>query len=332
MQKQRLLAIDALRVLAISGVILIHTTTRVLERTSYNLNIYSWTLFLNQIVRFSVPLFFLISGFVLELTYSGKFDLIQYIKKRLSKIFIPYIFWSLIYYYFVYSNNGDGLAHVLFTGNASYQLYFIPALLIFYILFPIVHKLLPIIARPVILIAITLLEFRVLHLDYFVKNLQFTDSIRIAILGFFFFVIGAGASQYKETLLSFAKKWQILLGLLFAYFAYYIFNEGQSQYQLTYNINAFYSSWRPSTLIYTIIGFPLLLVLFEKINLDKLSKLSFLVFFIHVVVLEFVWKYIGSFTTPSFYFEVLFFALVAGISFTIAKVLHKIPHISKVTG
>jgi len=47
-------------------------------------------IFLNQIARFAVPMFFMISGFVLELNYDGNTGFWQYLKKRFSRIFIPY--------------------------------------------------------------------------------------------------------------------------------------------------------------------------------------------------------------------------------------------------
>jgi surface polysaccharide O-acyltransferase-like enzyme len=67
--KERIKSIDSLRGLSILAVLLIHTTTRTLEASNFNIVGFSWTLFLNQIARFAVPLFFLISGLVLEISY-----------------------------------------------------------------------------------------------------------------------------------------------------------------------------------------------------------------------------------------------------------------------
>jgi surface polysaccharide O-acyltransferase-like enzyme len=129
--KERIRSIDCIRGIAILAVLLIHTTTRTLEASSFNITGFSFTLFLNQISRFAVPLFFVISGFVLEIFNNNDMNYWTFVKRRFSKIFIPYAFWSLIYYFFVYNNNHDSLLKVFLTGNASYQLYFIPALLVF---------------------------------------------------------------------------------------------------------------------------------------------------------------------------------------------------------
>ncbi|MDZ7587084.1 MAG: acyltransferase family protein [Patescibacteria group bacterium] len=96
-------AIDAMRLLAILAVVLVHTTTRTLQVTGYDLNVTWWPLLLNQITRFAVPMFFLISGFVLELNYDHHPYYLSFLKKRLSRILVPYLFWSLIYYFFVYT-------------------------------------------------------------------------------------------------------------------------------------------------------------------------------------------------------------------------------------
>ena len=69
-----------MRAIAILAVILIHTTTRTLEATHYNLTSYPWTLLLNQVSRFAVPLFFLISGFVLELSSVNDINYLEFLK------------------------------------------------------------------------------------------------------------------------------------------------------------------------------------------------------------------------------------------------------------
>ena len=131
--KPRLNSIDSLRTISILAVIAIHTTTKTLEAAAYNLSLFPFSIFLNQITRFAVPLFFVISGFVLEFNHMEKINTFEYFKKRFGRIAVPYVFWSLIYYFFVYSKNSNNLLQVLLKGNASYQLYFIPALCVFYL-------------------------------------------------------------------------------------------------------------------------------------------------------------------------------------------------------
>lgn len=150
--------IDLLRVISIFAVILIHTTTKTIQTTGGDLRLVPWTLFLNQSARFAVPLFFLISGFVLELSSQGDLNYWTYLKKRLSRIFIPYLVWSTVYYFFVYRDNSLSFPSVLLSGAAAYQLYFIPALLVFYLIFPLLHRYYRFLSNVLVLIILGILE------------------------------------------------------------------------------------------------------------------------------------------------------------------------------
>src|SRR5260221_2843056 len=130
--------IDVLRVVSILAVVLIHTTTRHLELTHFDVTHYSFTLLLNQISRFAVPLFFLVSGFVLELNYSP-IGFFKYFKKRINKILIPYLLWSFIYYYFIYTNHTVKFFQELLNVSSSYQLTFVPTFFILYLIFSLVY-------------------------------------------------------------------------------------------------------------------------------------------------------------------------------------------------
>src|SRR5258706_1378582 len=171
--------IDMLKVIAILAVICIHTTTRTLEASSFDLQKVPLTLFFNQASRFGVPLFFMLSGFVLELNYPYHISYLSYLKKRLSKIFIPYVFWSAIYFYLVYREHTENFLIALISGNASYQLYFIPSLLIFYIIFPIIHTHYKIITRTSIIITLGILQVCLLYYDYYVHYLPFFYPLSI---------------------------------------------------------------------------------------------------------------------------------------------------------
>jgi len=333
----RIRAIDALRTVSIAAVLLIHTTTKVLEITHYDLITHSFTLLLNQLARFAVPLFILISGFVLELNYDYHASYWAYLKKRVSRILIPYLFWSLIYYFLIYTQNHDNLVSVLLTGSASYQLYFIPTLCIFYLLFPLLHKAYKFIARIPVLALLGITQILLMNQDYFVKQYSFPDPVRIFILSYFFFITGMVAGKNKDKIIETVGKIKYALIILIPYLIYYIFEEGKTRYFKTYSIEAFYSQWRPSVLIYTLVLGAILFYAFDKSRLrfqivEWLSKLSFLVFFIHVIILEQIWKYLGRNLFNPVIFDLVFFILVMVASFGVAYLIHKIPYLSKITG
>jgi len=343
--KQYVKSIDSLRTFTILAVLLIHTTTRTLEVAKFDLVNFPFTIFLNQIARFAVPLFFIISGFVLETNYGQQSGYFNFIKKRFSKIFIPYIFWSGIYYFFVYSQNHENFFQVILKGNASYQLYFIPTLCIFYLMFPFIHKMYKVVSNKFFLLFILLTQTWLLYRDYFVKEFKFADPIHIAILAYFLFIIGIIAARNKEAINSFVHKWKYLLLIVTFGTGIYVFNEGLTRFLSTGNYLSYYSQWRPSTLIYTLLIGLIFFYLFEKNRLqfslvEKLSRLSFLVFLIHVIILETIWSLFGKSlfilmsgnVAGKILFDPLFFGTVTFTSFFIAFILHKIPRLYRIIG
>ena len=335
-EKVNIFAIDALRVISILAVVLIHTTTRVLEVTGYNLNSFQFTLFFNQVARFAVPMFFLISGFVLELHYHLNESFIHFLKKRFSKVFLPFLFWSLIYYFFVYTKHDKNFINALLAGEASYQLYFIPSLLIFYIIFPVLRRLYKFLANPLIFMIIAAVEFYLLYQDYYIKHFDYFFPLVIFSFNFFIFVTGMIVSKNQQKVTMFLNKFRYLLPPAVIFLAYYIFNEGKTLYLKTYDIGKFYSQWRPDVLIYTLLVSALFYIFFVRTDFEhnfvkKLSKLSFFVYFVHVLVLEIFWRLFSGFMNAPF-FGVFLFIGVSVASFTLASIVHKIPKANKILG
>jgi probable poly-beta-1,6-N-acetyl-D-glucosamine export protein len=327
--------IDLLRFICILAVISIHVTTRLIEASAFVLQKVPLELFFNQISRFAVPLFFLISGFVLELNYSFHPNYFSYLKKRVNRLFIPYIVWSAIYYYFLYTKHTRSFLSSLVDGSASYQLYFIPSLLLLYIFFPLIHKFYNFIANKWMFIFLGILQLMLLYQDYYISPLLITYPIKIVLLNYYVFILGIIASRNMDFLMGLVNKFKVSLIILTIFLGGYIFLEGRTFYLATHNYLYFYSQWRVSVFLYTLLFGGLSYYFLSKVNLNesvvkKLSGLSFFVFFIHVIVLEYVWKYIGIYV-GQLWFGLTFFLLVSGLSFSLAYLAHKIPLLSKVT-
>lgn len=334
-KKVNIYAIDAMRAVAIFAVVLIHTTSRTLEFFQYDLNGHLITLFLNQISRFAVPLFFLISGFVLELNHHANINYWAYFKKRASRIVIPYLFWSAIYYLLIYRSDPDNFIKAILTGSASYQLYFIPALIIFYLAFPLLHKIYTFIANKWILITLGIIQVAILYQDYSVHHVSINFPTAVALFNFYVFFLGMVAAVNNQKLLPLFGRYKYYLVGAVLLLACYIFWQGRSFYYQTYNIGAFYSQWRPSVLFYTLVLAAIGFYFFEKTHFAEsffkvASKLSFFIFFAHVAILEEVWKIyrLGW----SGWWDIPFFLAVSLIAFLVALLVHKIPHVSKITG
>ena len=106
-----------------------------------------------------------------------------------------------------------------------------------------------------------------------------------------------------------------------------------------------YNQYHPLNYFYTVVFAALFFYILEKTQFAKktlieLSKLSFFVFFVHVLVQYLFWNSIvvplmeltGKAILTTFWFTPLLFLSISTISFSIAFVIHKIPNLSKVTG
>jgi len=330
-------AIDILRVISIFAVILIHTTSRTLETVHYDLQSTTWSFILNQISRFAVPLFFLISGFVLELNSGSFTNYFTYLKKRIHRIIIPYVFWSAVYYYFVYTHHSAGFFATLLDGSSSYQLYFIPSLLLLYLIFPLLHRMLSFLSRWWVLLPILLVQVYLQQEAYHFRPLPVYYPVNIAILNFFPFLIGMVSARFRDKLLPVFTKYRYLLFLAVIFFGGFVAWQGYTRYYQIWNFEAFYFQWRPGVLFYTLSLFGFCYYLFHRISIPPglvsfLSRSSFFVYFVHIIVLENIWKYLGGHITTALWFDPVFFVLTAVISFTLAGIFHRIPHLSQVAG
>ncbi|HHU50546.1 MAG TPA: acyltransferase [Firmicutes bacterium] len=136
---KRIIEMDILRGLAILGVITGHVAAETLYVKTTFLGI-----FFNQVIRFAVPVYIFLSGLGLGLSkrpYSGYID---FVGQRLRKIIPLYSLWTAIYL-FPLPFGGPILSlktycKAVFTGNASYQLYFVPLIIQFYLLFPLLRR------------------------------------------------------------------------------------------------------------------------------------------------------------------------------------------------
>lgn len=326
-------AIDLLRILAIISVLLIHTSTKVLELSRLDFSNHYFSFFIDQATRFAVPIFFLISAFLLELTYPRDFKYLTYIKQRFFRLFLPYLFWSLIYFYVIYpGSNNFPLA--LLSGGASYQLYFIPSLFIFYLFFPLMHNCLKYFKNKYILLILAILQLLLLGNDYYLKPLPLPQPIGVFILNFDIFVLGIIASHYQKNILDFVKQYKFILTLLTIILAFAITFDAAWQYQHTNNYLFFYSNWRPLAFIYTLSISSLLFYQFSKLKIShdlikKLSSYSFFVYFIHIIFIEIICQKLPSIFSSN---TPILFLLVFIPSYLSAYLASKIPHLSRLTG
>jgi surface polysaccharide O-acyltransferase-like enzyme len=345
-----LFSIDALRVIAILAVVLIHVTTKTLATLHLDITLAPFSLFLNQAARFAVPLFFLISGFVLELNYKERLPYGTFFKKRASRIILPFIFWSIIYGLYLSGFNFPKLLTIHFLillvqGLAAYHLYFIPTLILFYLIFPVLHKGIPLLKNPIVLSSLLIIQGILLFYDYYIQQLTLEYDIRIAILSYSMFVLGMVASHFKDKIFLFVKKYMLPISVLLVLLLGFIYFHVTDITLKNQTSRYIYNQYSPLNYIYTVVFSVFFYYLLEKTQFLKkyfilMSRLSFFVFFVHVLVLYVIWDTLSSQIINNFgeqvltniWFDPLLFTLISGISFTIAYLVHKIPWASKITG
>ena len=95
--------ISNLRNIATFAVILLHVTAPFVLKFN-KISFASWQLanLLDSMLRFGVPVFVMISGAVL-LDRSEPLNI--FLGKRLKRIFLPFLFWSIVYFIFIYAGN-----------------------------------------------------------------------------------------------------------------------------------------------------------------------------------------------------------------------------------
>ncbi|MBN2907925.1 acyltransferase [Polycladomyces sp. WAk] len=135
---------DFIKGIAILGVILIHVTAFSLRDTvpTADGGIY---LAINQISRFSVPVFFMLSGlFLFHRYYGSGFSMARFLKKRARYILVPYLIWSVFYVAYAWTFHPETAPHTaedfvmaLLTGRAYYHLYFVFVMVQFYLILPV---------------------------------------------------------------------------------------------------------------------------------------------------------------------------------------------------
>jgi surface polysaccharide O-acyltransferase-like enzyme len=345
MQKQYNIAIDSLRILATLAVLLIHTTILFIQIVNHDIQKIPFTFFLNQIAVFAVPLFFLISGFVLELNYK-ELNYKVYFKKRAAKIIIPYIFWSL-FYFLAYPNkipSDTSFWWLLITGKAAYQLYFIPSIILFYLLFPLFHKYYFLISHKIILGTLLIIEIFLQTIDYYYGPFSIGNALRATLLSFVLFPLGMVLSHNEERMVSFTKRHLKKLVISLFFLAILIPLQSWYYYLWTGNAQAIYSQYNLFVIPYTLLIALFSFYLFPKSDtvkktIVKLSNISFFVFFIHVAIIYTFGSFIESlFIQSQTYYlgsailSMLFFFFVTSMSFLLADFFHRIPKLSKLTG
>ncbi|MCM3782828.1 acyltransferase [Neobacillus mesonae] len=240
-KKPKITAIETLRGLAFLAVVLQHSIAHYayVDEVTYQDSI--WMSVILMLSKFAVPVFIFITGMVLFYNYEERLDSKKFLKRRWIDIFLPYLIWSLIYIWKAKGLSGFMPAELvdvllkLLTGKSSYHLWYIIMIMQFYLLFPLIRRLvifvnkrvarhsllLLIIAGVIYIFLMTQIgEIGMWAAEHNIPILTPLFTIyadRNAIYFFFYFLLGAAAGLYTDGWQNFLKRSRYVVLTLFIF-------------------------------------------------------------------------------------------------------------------
>jgi peptidoglycan/LPS O-acetylase OafA/YrhL len=130
--------IDFLKGIAIIAVVLIHVTYfYYMDPIAEDANVDFFN-FINNISRFAIAFFFILSGMLLSLKHTKKINFSKFYSSKIIRILIPYSIFTI---FIALVNNYTPIEFFMafISGGASPPYYFISVLFQFYLLFPILN-------------------------------------------------------------------------------------------------------------------------------------------------------------------------------------------------
>lgn len=299
---------DKLRSIATLAVILIHVSSMFIISPNNSLSIEY--LFFNQLSRFAVPAFLVASGFGLVASKKYELNYLSFIKSRFKKILPIYIIASIIYY--IISNGFQSLLTfkgllIVISGKSSYQLYYIPILIFFYIFFHSIYKLLA--KRPEIVL---IFSFLIQMLSQLLGILGIITRSEYNPLNWIFFFVFGMFLSLKHTKVN---RNMIIVFTLLTFICQLI--NSVYLYNSTLNISLATTTLNPITTIFSIfIILSILTSQFSFININ--SSNSLLIYIVHPLILSILSKLILGNNILAF---VLLLSLTIIVSILTAKIL-----------
>ena len=337
--KDRDMSFDALRGIAIVAVVAMHAIP---WQAYHNYVVLSY----RQLLNFAVPLFLFISGYWLEKKpINSLTDYEMFLTRRLSRILIPYLFWSLVYLGYETIKGCDISVYdalfKLLTGGASVQFWFIILIAQLYICTPLLQYLN---CRRYGIVLVTLLNIIYLLVQYplclhglwFIRfHVPFLSFVVFYQAGFWM------SSRYDKTPLPQNIRFVILPAILLS---------ALISIQEALMILSYHDNWHmaisplkySSFLYFTCIILGLMLLREHFRNWPKflvvLGNYSFGIYLIHMIVLRGITKVInkiGESCPSGALYQIIIVLMTLSICFAIIGLTRKLlpkPFCSKVLG
>ena len=292
MKRERLGIIDYCRIVSALAVVALHVTA---PNSVENDACY----FVNQMCRFAVPLFFLLSGMSLYNGYKDRdrIEALSFYRRRFGKILLPYLMWTAIYLLYLVRGDLTKLTWQFALEKSVFgvgHLYFILIIMQAYILFPLIFRLYKKNHRAVLAVSLIVTMFLNVAAilpawDIFIAPPEHVSLYYMIFFSWmFFFVFGMYAADRYDDMMAFASKnrWRLWCA---AYICLMLL-VGIGRMTDTYA-----SSMKPSIIVYSVLIFLAMFSSFGGMKITPqiiwLSEQSFAVYLCHILILGFVKGY-----------------------------------------
>lgn len=345
--KEYVIGADIIRILSGFGVVLIHVTDPFLAYPPYQgIGGISWWMIniLNTAFRFSVPVFIMLSGYLL-LNPHRKDTFENFYQKRFLRVGIPFTFWLVVYFFWIFFLNFDVTPYYIFLSILTVNLqhlYFLFIIVELYFIAPILiifnrettNK-----AHTVLAIATSVFTIAVAMSSYFVEEASVllghnVFTIFIPFISYFYL-----GFYLRNVRLSLTKKIWAVNGYLNLVLITVILSNGDIT-----SIVRLYGS--PTIFLMCILVFVVLLrnSFLEKLNshqkilsgVKQVSGTIFGVYLIHMLVITGLDSFFrlrpGDVYTPLWGWVVMKVFIVFFISYVIVTIGQKIPKLRLLFG
>ncbi|MFI3114833.1 MAG: acyltransferase family protein [Clostridia bacterium] len=312
--------LDELRVFATFCVIVLHVSAGNWGYISVNTNEWIVLTIFNSLVRFSAPIFVMISG-ALFLNENYDFSLEKLFKKNILKIITAFAFWSTFYALLSYENPVNFVKSII---SGHFHMWFLYMIVGLYLALPILRKIAEnrqIMLYFLILSFVFVYIFRFLSIfngfSYVIDVINQKSSINLFLGYSSYFLTG----HFLDTQ-TVNKKNIYTLGvasMFFTIFATIVLSKNTGVPS-----SEFFSYFMPNVYFSSVFIFVLFKNKVKRVDISKIVQLSFGVYLIHPYVNSLIYNYITTSNMHPIYSVILIscvsFILSNLIIFMISKV------------
>lgn len=282
------------------------------------------------LARFAVPLFLMVSGALL-LHKEEKVSV--FFKKRASKIILPFVAWSVIYYIYKFGIENFSITQLIkrfLENEIYYHLWYLYLLVIIYLMIPILRKLVQhaptsllvyyvVISLALEMIGTTSTRFLDLSPQLYING--FSVYISYFIMGYLVF---------RRNIFQDYKKHLYIAGGLAA-FAIVFGTLFLTDHLGKFN-NYFYRSESIFVFVYTTFIMVFIMNRKEKILgfTKSVSEVSFTIYFVHLIFLESYQKFLGQYDLHAILMVPAVFVLTLITSYVFSYIVAKTPVLRKI--